>query len=86
MDDLPGPARHENRRVWKQGCDCCTRIHVLHLTDWRCCTRGGLALLLAGGAIGAAVAVLILNSEREPEYATGYDGVERAAGKTSAGE
>ena len=44
--------------------------------------RGGLALLLAGGAIGAAVAVLILNSERESEYATGYDGVERAAGKT----
>jgi uncharacterized protein YjbJ (UPF0337 family) len=44
--------------------------------------RGGLALLLAGGAIGAAIAVLILNSESEPEYATGYDGVERAAGKT----
>jgi uncharacterized protein YjbJ (UPF0337 family) len=44
--------------------------------------RGGLALLLAGGAIGAAIAVLILNSEREPEYATGYDGMERAAGKT----
>jgi len=44
--------------------------------------RGGLALLLAGGAIGAAVTILILNSEREPEYATGYDGVERAAGKT----
>jgi uncharacterized protein YjbJ (UPF0337 family) len=44
--------------------------------------RSGLALLLAGGAIGAAVAALILNSEREPDYATGYDGVERAAGKT----
>ena len=44
--------------------------------------RGGLALLLAGGAIGAAIAVLILNGEGEPEYATGYDGVERAAGKT----
>ena len=44
--------------------------------------RGGLAFLLIGGAIGTAVAVLILNSEREPDYATGYDGVERAAGKT----
>ena len=45
--------------------------------------RGGLALLLAGGAIGAAMAVLILKSESEHEYATaGYDGVERAAGKT----
>ena len=39
-------------------------------------------MLLAGGAVGAAIAVLILNSEREPDYATGYDGVERAAGKT----
>ena len=38
--------------------------------------------MLAGGAIGAAVTILILNSEREPEYATGYDGMERAAGKT----
>ena len=44
--------------------------------------RGGLVLLLAGGAVGAAVAVLVLNSEREPDYATGYDEVERAAGKT----
>jgi len=44
--------------------------------------RGGLAWLLAGSAIGAAIAVLVLNSEGEPEYATGYDGVERAAGKT----
>jgi uncharacterized protein YjbJ (UPF0337 family) len=44
--------------------------------------RGGLAFLLAGGAIGAAVAVLILNSEREADHATGYDGVDRAAGKT----
>ena len=44
--------------------------------------RGGLAFLLAGGAIGAAVAVLILTSEREADYATGYDGVERTAGKT----
>lgn len=43
--------------------------------------RGGLALLLAGGAIGAAVTVLILNSERESNYGTGHDGVERAAGK-----
>jgi uncharacterized protein YjbJ (UPF0337 family) len=44
--------------------------------------RGGLALLLAGGAIGAAVAIVILNSESEPQYATGHDGIERAAGKT----
>lgn len=48
--------------------------------------RGGLALLLAGGAIGAAIAVLILNSEKnaayETGYDTGYDGVDRAAGKT----
>lgn len=44
--------------------------------------RGGLALLLAGGAIGAAITVLILNSEREPEYATGSSGVDRAAVKT----
>ena len=44
--------------------------------------RGGLALLLAGGAIGAAIAVLILNSERESECTMGYNGVDRAAGKT----
>jgi uncharacterized protein YjbJ (UPF0337 family) len=44
--------------------------------------RSGLAWLVAGGAIGAAIAVLVLNSDNEPEYATGYDGVERAAGKT----
>jgi uncharacterized protein YjbJ (UPF0337 family) len=37
---------------------------------------------MAGGAIGAAIAVLVLNSDREPEYATGYSGVERVAGKT----
>jgi uncharacterized protein YjbJ (UPF0337 family) len=43
--------------------------------------RSGLAWLVAGGAIGAAIAVLVLNSDNEPEYATGYDGVERAAGK-----
>ena len=45
----------------------------------------GLAFLLAGGAIGAAVAVLILNSEREPDYATGYDGVERVVGMRGTG-
>lgn len=44
--------------------------------------RGGLAMLLTGGAIGAGVAALILNRDREPEYATGYEGVDRAAGKT----
>ncbi len=44
--------------------------------------RGELAWLLAGGAIGAAIAVLVLNSDDEPEYATGSDGVERAARKT----
>jgi uncharacterized protein YjbJ (UPF0337 family) len=42
----------------------------------------GLAMLLAGGAAGAAIAAVILNREREPEYATGYEGVDRAAGKT----
>lgn len=45
--------------------------------------RGDLAWLLAGGAIGAAVAVLVLRNDYEPEYATGYDGVERTAGKIS---
>ena len=44
--------------------------------------RSGLGWLIAGGAIGAAIAVLVLKSDNEPEYATGYDGVERAAGKT----
>src|SRR4051794_23509492 len=44
--------------------------------------RGGLAFLLAGGAIGAAIAAIVLNSDREREYAGGYGGVERAAGKT----
>lgn len=43
--------------------------------------RGGMAWLLAGGAIGAGIATLIL-SEREPAYATGHDGVEDAARKT----
>jgi uncharacterized protein YjbJ (UPF0337 family) len=42
----------------------------------------GFPWLLAGGAIGAAIAVLVLNSDREAQYETGYDGVERAAGKT----
>ncbi|MDE1177050.1 MAG: CsbD family protein [Edaphobacter sp.] len=41
-----------------------------------------MAWLLAGGAIGAAVTVLVLNSESEPEYAGGYDSVDRAARKT----
>jgi uncharacterized protein YjbJ (UPF0337 family) len=44
--------------------------------------RGGLALLLAGGAIGAAITALILNNERESEYAAGQIGVDRAAAKT----
>lgn len=43
--------------------------------------RGGLAWLLAGGAIGAGIAILVLN-EHGPEYETGYDGVEGAARKT----
>src|SRR5947209_10000563 len=43
--------------------------------------RGGLGLLLAGGAIGAAVAVVVLN-ERGPQYDTGYDGVDDAARRT----
>jgi uncharacterized protein YjbJ (UPF0337 family) len=40
-----------------------------------------LPWLLAGGAIGAGIAVLVLN-EREPEYATGYDNVDDAARRT----
>jgi len=44
--------------------------------------RGGLAWLLAGGAIGAAIAVLVLRSDAEPQYASGYDDVERGAAKT----
>lgn len=43
--------------------------------------RGGMAWLLAGGAIGAGIATLIL-SEREPIYAPRYDGVEDVARKT----
>jgi uncharacterized protein YjbJ (UPF0337 family) len=44
--------------------------------------RSGWAWMLVGSAIGVAVAVLVMKSESEPEYATGYDGVERAAEKT----
>ena len=40
-----------------------------------------LPWLLAGAAIGAGIAVLVLN-EQEPEYATEYDPVDRAARKT----
>jgi uncharacterized protein YjbJ (UPF0337 family) len=40
-----------------------------------------LPWLLAGAAIGAGVAVLILN-DWEPQYDTGYDSVDRAAGKS----
>lgn len=40
-----------------------------------------LPWLLAGAAIGAGVAVLLLN-EQEPGYETGYDSVDRAARKT----
>lgn len=40
-----------------------------------------LPWLLAGAAIGAGIAVLVLN-EQEPEYASGYDSVDRAARKT----
>ena len=54
----------------------------MHLMKEEVLYARGISVLLAGGAIGAAVAVLILNSEREPDYTTGYDGVERAAGKT----
>jgi uncharacterized protein YjbJ (UPF0337 family) len=41
----------------------------------------GLPWLLAGTAIGAGVAMLVLN-EWEQEYDTGYDSVDRAARKT----
>jgi uncharacterized protein YjbJ (UPF0337 family) len=45
--------------------------------------RAGLALLLAGGAIGASIAVMVLKStDEELGYETGYDGVDRAAAKT----
>jgi uncharacterized protein YjbJ (UPF0337 family) len=40
-----------------------------------------LPWLLAGVAIGAGIAVLVLNGE-EPEHATGYDSVDHAARKT----
>jgi len=40
-----------------------------------------LPWLLAGAAIGAGIAVLVLN-DWEPEYDTGYDSVEGAARKT----
>ena len=40
-----------------------------------------LPWLLAGAAIGAGIAVYVLN-EQEPEYAAGYDSVDRAARKT----
>lgn len=40
-----------------------------------------LPWLLAGAAIGAGVAVLVLN-DWEPEFDTGYDSVEGAARKT----
>jgi uncharacterized protein YjbJ (UPF0337 family) len=43
--------------------------------------RGGLVWLLAGGAIGAGIAVLVLN-ECGAEYETGSDSVEGAARKT----
>ena len=41
----------------------------------------GLPWLLAGTAIGAGVAMLVL-TDREQEYDTGYDSVDRAARKT----
>ena len=41
----------------------------------------GLPWLLAGAAIGAGVAMVVL-VDREPEYDTGYDGVEGVARKT----
>jgi uncharacterized protein YjbJ (UPF0337 family) len=40
-----------------------------------------LPWLLAGAAIGAGIAVLVLN-DWEPQFDTGYDSVDRAAGKT----
>lgn len=43
--------------------------------------RGGLGWLLAGGAIGAAITVLVM-TDWEPDYETDYDGVDRAAAKT----
>jgi uncharacterized protein YjbJ (UPF0337 family) len=40
-----------------------------------------LPWIVAGLGIGAGFTILLLNA-REPEYATGYDGVENAARKT----
>lgn len=40
-----------------------------------------LPWIIAGVGIGAGATILLLNAQ-EPEYATGYDGVERAARKT----
>ncbi len=44
----------------------------------------GLPWVLAGVGIGLAITIVVVNSElgAEPEYETGYDGVERAARKT----
>jgi uncharacterized protein YjbJ (UPF0337 family) len=44
--------------------------------------RSGSTWLLAGEANGAADAVLVTNSDSEPEYAMGYDGVDQAAEET----
>ena len=43
-----------------------------------------LPWIIAGVGIGVGVTLLIFNGEidTQPEYATGYDGVERAARKT----
>jgi uncharacterized protein YjbJ (UPF0337 family) len=43
-----------------------------------------LPWILAGVGIGVGVTILIFNGEvgTQPEYATGYDGVERAARKS----
>jgi uncharacterized protein YjbJ (UPF0337 family) len=40
-----------------------------------------LPWIIAGVGIGLGVTILLFN-ESEPDYATGYDGVERAARKT----
>lgn len=41
-----------------------------------------LPWMIAGVGIGVGVSLLMKLNEQEPDYATGYEGVERAAGKT----
>src|SRR5258705_9484624 len=77
-----GEARGEQSEEedWRHGWESNLNVLDCILHFWRWDMRA-LPWIIAGVGIGMGVTILLFN-ESEPDYATGYDGVESAARKT----